>query len=233
MMCREAFKRAGWLVVVALAIGCTTGPPPIVIYEDPQTSVWLMFDPEAGTGHSHPTSITPEQMAAVLHGVRVKGRDAVTGFGVFADSTGVPAFSTRDIVSLAPKLSEALRKASPKDMATFYLLATDPNLGQLVTSGGLFSRNNNLYFILANARTSPSSVQYENVYQPDTRGQPLLPIARFKFTAEFSPKEAWIPNPQAKRKDGYERYLDESKLLVIDLERLLEEDTSPSHRPAP
>lgn len=212
---------AVWSVLAALlAVSCATSPPPIVVYQDAQTSVRLIFDPESGSGHSHPASVTPEQMAMVLRGLRVRGRDVVGGFGLFSDAAGASVFSSRDVVLLAPKLSEALKKASPKDLATFYVVAPDSNLGAVVTSGGLFVRKDRLYFILANARTSPGSVQYENTYTPDLRDQPLLPIARFKFTADFSPNEVRIPHAQAKREDGYERYLDESKMLVLDLSRL-------------
>jgi hypothetical protein len=75
--------------------------------------------------------------------------------------------------------------------------------------------------ILANVHTSPSSVQYENTYEPNLGDQPLLPIARYKFEVSFEPADAWIPNRQAKKQDQYDRsYVDEAKLLVIDLSRL-------------
>jgi hypothetical protein len=208
-------------------------PAPIAIYEDKHDSIWLMFDPEAGAGHSHPASIAPEQLAIVLRGVRGQGRDVIGGFGLFQEDDSAPVFSLAEITLLAPFLSQALKKASPQDMVTFYLTVPDPNRGKLVTSGGLFVRGGRLYLILANARTSPSSVQYENTYEIDTRDQPLLPIARYKFTVGFTPREAWIPNAQAKKQDGYEGYVDESKLLVIDLSRLpAENPSSPTPSPA-
>ncbi len=92
--------------------------------------------------------------------------------------------------------------------------------GKLITSGGLFVRDQRLHFILANSRTSPSSGLYETGYEFDNRSEPLLPIARWKFKAGFSPKEALIPNSQVRGTDEYRRYLDEAKLLVIDLPRL-------------
>ncbi len=200
--------------------GCVTDPAPIVIYESRLESVWLHVDPKAGAGHSHPVSITPDQMAAVLKGVRVKSRDVIGGFELLSDKDSVPAFSTREILALAPHLSQAFKKASPKDIATFYVTTQDTGHGALITSGGLFVRNEHLYFILANVRTSPSSIQYENTYELDIKDQPLLPIARFKFVAGFSPKEVWVPNDQARKLDGYGSYLDEAKLLVIDFKRL-------------
>ncbi len=212
--------------------GCTAGPPPIVIYEDAQTSVSLMFDPESGSGHNHPASITSEQMATILRGIHAKGRDIVVGFGLLRNAHGAPAFLPREVVLLAPKLSQALQKASPKDLATFYIVSNDPDQGLVITSGGVFVRNQRLYVILANVRTTPYSVQYENNYTPNLRDQPLLPIARFKFTAEFVPPDVKIPYAKAYREDGYERYLDESKVLVLDLPRVFAQTGAPAAAPS-
>ena len=235
MTCLRSSRTILLIIATLLGVGCATSPTPIVIYEDAQTSVWLKFDPESGSGHSHPASIAPEQIAKVLHGVWVVHRNVVTGFGLFSDHEGASVFPPSLIARLTPYLVTALKKASPKDMVTFYVVTGDPNLGKLVTSGGLFVRQDRLFFILANAHTSPSSVNYESTYEFDDRNQPLLPLAHFKFTVGFSPKEAWIPNAQAKGSGGYERYMDESKMIIIDLPRLLAKadpsPTVPSSRP--
>jgi hypothetical protein len=208
-----------WMTI-GLMVGCAAGPSPIVIYEDKRDSIWLKFDPKAGAGHSHPASISPGQMAKILRGVWVVDRDRVVGFGLLSDNERIPVFSEGSVMPLAAYLSQALAKASPKDMATFYVTTFEAGRGKLITSGGLFVRDQRLHFILANAHTSPSSVQYENTYEFDNRSEPLLPIARWKFKAGFSPREALIPNSQVRGTDEYRRYLDEAKLLVIDLPRL-------------
>ncbi len=225
-MSRWLEERVGWILLAALVTGCVAQPAPIVIHEDRVDSIWVKFDPEAGAGHSHPAQLTPEQMVLVLRGVWVRHRDIVGGFGFFGDKEGAPAFLASEIIRLAPYLSQAFKKASPRDMVTFYLNSGDPRQGKLVTSGGMFLRDGQLYFILANVRTSPSSVQYENTYEFDPRDDPLLPIARRKFTVGFTPDSARVPNAQLRGTKGYEGYLDESKLLVIDLPRLLAETTS-------
>jgi len=217
---RRSGRVAVGLIALLVTAGCTTAPAPVVIYEDRQDAVWLMFDPAAGTGHSHPASITPEQIMKVLQGVRVRGRDVFVGFGVFADEEGVPAFSLTERTRLATHLAQALKKASPKDLVTFYIVTQDPDRGKLVTSGGLFVRQNRLYFMLANAHTSPSSVQYENTYEIGTRDQPLLPLARYKFTVGFMPPQALVSKAEVRGTRDYQGYMDESKLLVIDLGRL-------------
>ena len=204
-----------------------------MIHEDKRDTIWLKFDPESGTGHSHPYQIAPEQMTRVLSGIYVQKRDVVGSLGfLFSDREGAPAFSPTQITLIAPLLSAALRKASPKDMATFYLLTGDKDLGKLVTSGGLFVREGRMYVILANAHTTPSSVQYENTYELDTHDEPLLPIAKKKFIVGFNPKQALIPNGQLRGKDGYERYLDESKLVIIDLQKLFVQPDLPAPAPS-
>ena len=207
-----------------LLAGCVTEPPPIVIHEEPNSSIWLMFDPEAGKpGHSHPATFTPEQMELVLKGVSVVDRNRVIGEAreLFShDQEVTQAFSAAQMKALAPLLARAFKKASPVDMVTFYLLTGEKERGKVVTSGGLFVRKGKLYMILANFRTSPSIKTYETTYEIEARDAPLLPVARFLYLVGFKPKEAWIPNGEVRGKDGYERYLDESKLLIIDLNRL-------------
>lgn len=209
----------GWL-----SAGCVTEPPPIVIHEEPNSSIWLMFDPEAGRpGHSHPATFTPEQMELVLKGVSVVDRNRVIGEAreLFAhDQEVTQAFSAAQVKALAPLLAQAFKKASPVDMVTFYLLTGEKERGKVVTSGGLFVRKGRLYFIFANFRTSPATKIYETTYEIEARDMPLLPVARFLYIVGFKPKEAWIPNGEVRGKDGYERYLDESKLIIIDLDRL-------------
>src|SRR6185295_19679240 len=227
------FLRAVAMAAVALTVttaitGCKTEPAPIVIYEDKRDSIWLMFDPESGSGHSHPFEVSREQMARVMSGVYIKHRYVLAGFGMFfGDEEGEPAFTAAQIAFAAPHLAEALRKASPRDMATFYLTSGDKQAGKLVTSGGVFVREGKMFFILANARTPPYAVQYENTYAFDQRDQPLIPIAKKKFVVGFAPKEALLSNKQFRGKPGYEPYLDESKLVIIDLQKLSTLPNSP------
>ena len=209
-------------LALCLSFGCAADPAPIVIHEDQPLSVWLKFDPSSGTGHSHPAAISSEQVAAILRGIGVQPRDHIAGFGLFSKKSGTPAFLSAEVAVLAPFLAQAFAKASPKDMVTFYLVSRNDDHGELITSGGLFLRNRHLYVILANAHSSKYSVQYENGAPIDTRDQPLLPLARYRFSVAFTPREAWIPNSQVRGNDGYDRYFDETKLIVVDLDRLPE-----------
>jgi hypothetical protein len=224
------FRLICLLISVGVLGGCAAGPAPLKIHDTPRESIWIMFDPHAGAGHSHPAEISTVQMAQVLSGIRVKSRDAFGLGGLLGKgSEGIRAFGARDITLLAQYLPEALRKASPKDVVTFYLTDLEPNVGRVVTSGGVFVRNGDLFFILANHRTALSAGTFEaTAYELDARETPLFPMGRFRFTVGFTPNEAHIPNAHAKQRDAYDGYVDDSKLAVIALDRLAE----PEH-PAP
>lgn len=199
--------------------GCTVSPPPIPIHDEPSLLVEVAYDPHAGTGHSHPGAVSADQVITILKGLQLQGRDVAGAFGLLGDDSRTPAFVDRDAAALAPHLAAGLSKASPRDLVTFHLVQRDSQRAPLITSGGMFLRNRHLYIILANARTSPSSVQYETTYEPNSRLSPLLPIARFKFKTEFRPAGWRIETAEAKRMDGWEGYLDESKVVVVDLGR--------------
>jgi len=215
-----------------LALGCSVSPQPIPIYTESGFTIAIAHDPRSGSGHSHPIAVSVAQMKALLLGLRVRGRDIVGTFGMVGEDRGAPAFGESDITKLAPHLVAGLGKASPQDLVTFHLVQRDSRGAPLVTSGGLFVRNQHLYVILANDRTSPSSIQYETAYEPDSLIDPLLPIARFKFVAELIPQELRVTTSDAKRMDGWEGYLDESKVVVVNLQHLTKNLPSPS-APAP
>ena len=196
--------------------GCAASPAPIVVYDTPQESVTVRFDPYAGAGHSHPATVTPEQMRQVLAGVHVTNRDGFGLGGLLGKSGATPAFFSSEIDTLAPFLSEALRKASTGDLAAFYLTSADPKWGRVVTSGGVFVREGLMTVILANFRTPPSSAPYEaTAYEMDNRDAPLVPIARYKFTISFAPEDALAP-----KEAWHRRYVDPAKMIVVDLHRL-------------
>jgi hypothetical protein len=214
----QRLAMAGW--ILALSTGCSVSPPPIPIHDEPSLLVDVAYDARAGSDHSHPATVDQNQIAAIMGGIQLQARD-VTGTGGFLNaSRAVQAFSDREIKVLAPLLVAGLSKASTKDLVRFYLVQQDLNGAPLITSGGLFLNAQRLYMILANGKTSPSSVQYETTYEPNSRLDPLLPIARFKFKTEFVPADWRIATQQAKKMDGWGGYVDESKVVVIDLNKI-------------
>lgn len=199
--------------------GCLATPQPVLISRAPGQIVELRYDAKAGAGHAHPAAVSAAQLTAILKGVHVQARDVIGAAGMFAGEESEPAFTDKETGELAPYLAAGLAKASPVDVVTFYLARRDSNKARLVTSGGLFVRNHHLYIVLANVRTSRNAIQYETTYEPDTLDNPLLPITRFKFLAGFMPADWRVPTADAKRMDGWDGYLDESKVVVIDLTR--------------
>lgn len=220
-----------WLLPALGLMGCG-GPSQIVTFEDDRSRVMLAIDRAAGTGHQHPYQLNAEDMAKILAGVWVKDTNAITGFGLFMDGKGYPAFHNTTVVRLAQPLSRALARASSHDLVTFYVTLPDIRRGAVVTSGGLFVRNDRMYFMLANARTMPSetSNDFSTAIELDNRDVPLEPIGRFRFTVGFSPAEAWIPNAEAKRQTGYETYMDDAKMVVVDLRRLSAKAEQPTSK---
>jgi hypothetical protein len=184
-----------------------------------------MLDPYTKTGHTHPYTMTIEAMTKVLSGIQVEDRDTITGFGILGSKEGKPAFTRTEIARVSPHLVEALRKASPKDLATFYMLVSDGHQGRAVTSGGLFINGMQLHVILANWRSVPRGGQdYTMAMELDTRDAPLLPVSPFRFRVGFHPAEAWIKSRIQEDDPGFPAYRlaygDPAKSIVINLETL-------------
>ncbi len=199
-----------------MGVGCSSLPPPRPIYQDYWTSIQLRVDAQAGGGHAHPASISPEQMAGILAGIRVqKLQDPVFRLVTGEKSAG-PAFSAEEIRVLAPQLSRALALASPQEIATFYRRVSSANVGLAVTSGGVFVRDNRLYLVLANHRALPSDLmrQINPAYELDPVDAPLLALRAGDFKLSFSPPEAEVH--LSNRQRGW-NYPDPAKVLVVDL----------------
>jgi hypothetical protein len=229
-MRRRCGSATAWGLLAALILsGCVETPSVVVIEDNALERITLAHDPSAGRGHNHPYRISPEDMARVLKGVMVKDRNAIIGFGIMKDRQGTPAFPSTLIARLAPHLANALGRASAGDLVTFYVTKSESARGPLVTSGGLLVRDHFMYFMLANLRTPPSetSNDFSFAMELDNRDAPLEPIGRFRFTVEFTPAEAWVPSARANQQAGYKPYMDESKLVVIDLARLSGPPTQP------
>lgn len=220
--------RMAFIVVtlIVMTIGCAAAPPAIRIHEEPGQIIEVAFDPHAGSGHSHPATVTPTQMVAALKGLTILERDTITGVGIFEDES-IPALFEKTVNVLTPHLVSGLAKASPRDLVTFFLAHRENRRAPLITSGGVFVRNQHLYVILANARSSLSGNQYETPYPPDAKSEPLLPITRYKFAVSFVPATLRIPTAEAKKRDDWSGYLDESKVVVLDLAAMASTGKSP------
>ena len=100
--------------LIGFAIGslvaCESVPEPRLTYQDHATVVQLRNDPQAGSGHSHPTKVTAGRMTQVLRNIHVQKRgDPVLGI-ITGKSEELPAFSAAEIQTLASALSTTAKR---------------------------------------------------------------------------------------------------------------------------
>lgn len=170
----------------------------ITIYDTPNAYVRLEFDRtvKQGTEHSHPISLRTEQIAAVLGGVRIEEPPAlVRGDILLQDPVPRvhPAFTDKDIALFAPLLVQALSKATPEEVVTFYQSQhLSGGTSREVTSGGLFVQGDELHIILGNYRSSTHYMADIGVADTtDDRLTPMQSLAPQRVTLQFEPSEAW------------------------------------------
>lgn len=199
-------------------LACTTLPPPRSVHRDSLTAIELRADPQAGSGHSHPATVTSTQMRTILKGMRVQKRGDPIVSLVTGEAEAMPAFSATEVEALAPRLSQALSMALPGEIVTFYRRYSDANVGLAVTSGGLFLRDHYVYLILANHRNRPSDVMGHSqamVYEIDPAEDPLFSLKALSFAVSFTPEIA----VELKPRWPWE-YRDPGKTVVVNLDWL-------------
>lgn len=219
-----------FLLVSVSQFGCAAPPPPRTLYQDPITAIRLYKDDHSNTGHDHPAHVSPEQMTRVLGGLRVVPRTGFIGSLITGQAQANPAFSSAEIQALAPKLSRALTEAKPDELVTFYRRFSDAGVGLAITSGGLFAQGDYLIVILANDRTLPTDGMNQNMVTDfDPIDSPLVPISRTSFRVEFASPSAVVP---AEKRPSWP-YIDEGRILTIELQRLASEPKPSPVPPAP
>lgn len=219
------------VAAVFLASGCSPLSSSMPIHDTPLTGVWIAVDKAAETPHSHPYVFRPADMETILSGVQVEERDTITGTGLLGSKYAKPAFTQAEIARVSGHLVEGLKKASPKDLATFYMVVNDGQHKRSITSGGIFvDEKRRLHLILANWRSVPSGGQdYTMAMELDTRDEPLLPISPFRFRVGFLHEKAWLKNRSTRGNWSFpsyhSAYVDPAKSVVIDLDVLLHSNT--------
>ncbi len=208
--------------------GCAGSPPPRQIYVDSLTSIRLEADTRKSGDHSHPALVSPEEMATILHGVRVIARKGIIGSLLSGEGEGRPAFSSIEVKQLATQLSRGLEQAKPDELVTFYRRISDADVGLAITSGGMFVRRGQCYLVLANNRTLPSEGLNQNmISQIDPIDSPLLPITRAGFRVTFTSSLAVVP---ADERDSWP-YVDPGRVLALDLAQIARELRTKSPSP--
>jgi hypothetical protein len=191
----------------------------ITIYDTPDAYVRLEFDRtvKKGTEHSHPVSLKPEQIAAVLAGVRIEEPIALVRGDILQRDPVPPihpAFSDKDIAFFAPLLALALSKATPEEVITFYQTRSIAANTREVTSGGLFIQGDELHLILANYRSPTRYMPDMGVAETqDDRFTPMQSLSPQGGRLNFEPHSAKREKPSG----GLEKFLqqDQRKLMVL------------------
>jgi hypothetical protein len=191
----------------------------ITIYDQPDAYVRLEFDRtvKKGTEHSHPVSLRPEQIAAVLAGVRIEEPLALVRGDILQRDPVPPihaTFSDKDIAFLAPLLAIALRKATSEEVVTFYQTRSIAANTREVTSGGLFIQGDELHLILANYRSPTRYMPDMGVAETqDDRFTPMQSLAPQGGHLNFEPYSAKGEKPSG----GFEKLLqqDQRELTVL------------------
>jgi hypothetical protein len=206
------------LCIITAAAGCGTPQfPTKVVYESEQSFVRLETDQtvEAGNFHSHPVSVSAEQMAAVLGGVVVE--EPIGRMPLYDDLSRPrrhPAFTDAEIEFFAPLLAKALRIATPEEVVTFYQTRRLSAIRREVTSGGLFVQGDRLHLFLSNYRSKTHYRADIGVSDTtDDRLTPMKPIAPQEGKLEFEPKPYQVPSVPG----GLARlfYWDRRELIVL------------------
>ncbi|NJN69248.1 MAG: hypothetical protein HC801_02370 [Nitrospira sp.] len=200
------------LLAIALLLGFTAcqNRPLLTgsIYEDQSLFVRLVVDQTVGGGHSHPASMTTEEMVAVLSGIMVEEPSSLIPSvplpGKDKEPPRHPAFSVAEVGFLAPLLTKGLESAKPEEIVTFYWITQQPPPTEQVTSGGVFIDGDHLHFLLSNYR-SPTRYppDAETMRSLDGRSTPLQPLVPQDTLLTFNPITALVPPEQGFLKNPF------------------------------
>jgi hypothetical protein len=196
------------------------------IHEDQSLFVRLAVDQTVGGGHSHPASMTAEEMTTVLSGIIVEELSSLMPSvplpGKDKEPPRRPAFRMEEIALLAPLLAKGLNTARPEEVVTFYWITQQPAPIEHVTSGGVFIDGDHLHFLLSNYR-SPTRYppDAETMQSLDGRSTPLQPLVPQETLLSFNPITALVPLEQEFLKNPFRS----KRREIIVLFRTLPEDT--------
>jgi hypothetical protein len=191
------------LVGVAILAGCAVPHVPSrIVYEDRTSFVRLERDPHVQTDrpetrHTHPVEIAPDEIAAMLRGIRVQQHRLALHAWIAGQAPMEPAFTDAEVELLASSLSDALAKAAPEERVTYYFSYPHTALSdpyglrkRLVTSGALYVEGSRVHFTLSNYRAIYGVPPYGMIYD---RRYPALPIVPKGFDVFFEPADAVVP----------------------------------------
>lgn len=187
-----------WIALLLSLTACQSRQfPTMTLYESPASFVRLESDPMAreNKGHSHPVSIAPEEMAAVLSGLMIEEPSRLLSFlDKDKELQRHPAFNEAEVQFFAPLLAKGLGQATSEEVVTFYQTHQDTAIIRKVTSGGIFVDGEEMHVVLSNYRSPTHSASDPGV--DDTTDDRLTPMRRMapqEARLDFEPSDAIAP----------------------------------------
>jgi hypothetical protein len=194
-----AVRIATWCVLPLLfsVVACQSRQfPTMTLYESPASCVRLEADPRVrgDTGHSHPVSVTEDEMAAVLSGMMIEEPPRLLSF-LDKEPPRHPAFSEAEVQFFAPLLAVGLQQATPEEVVTFYQTRQDTAIIREVTSGGVYVDGEQMHLVLSNYRSPTHYMADPGVRDTtDDRLTPMRSIAPQPTGLDFEPSSAIAPS---------------------------------------
>ena len=162
------------------------------IFDSPNRVVALQVMPDAygGKGYDHPVTMTDEEMAGILRGLRIEQ-------GLFGSLySGHPAFSDREVTFFAPLFVKGLSQATPEELVTFFETAEISREYQGTTSGGLFVAGGALHVILSNYSVKTRIWRDNEQHEASYRNRPLEQMEPKPGRLFYEPRAAMVSSSE-------------------------------------
>jgi len=228
----------GFVFVLSGLFGCGgIGSSAQTVHEDDSLRISLEADPAVSAGrsqaHDHPARFESAQMSMLLQGVEVERSPGFLKSIVFGPKRD-PAFSQEEIVALAPRLTEALRRAAPNERVSFAMTTASTSNTRETTTGKAWVQGNEFHLVLDRYRMPeggrPTAIPepYQSSFSRGTLAQQtvaadfsvLFSPSRYMIVREPSLTAQMLASPETEVVVNYPKlFSDASKGLIVTAER--------------
>jgi len=134
------------LVVASLSTSCGYH----AVTPQAEDAVVVKLVTVASPTYNHPLSLSAQDLAVVLQGVRVKFKANWLQTLIAGSPESLPLFDDAVLARVVPPLHQALEQASAQDRIVFYVAHRRSDVRRDVTSGTMFVKGRLLHLVLAN-----------------------------------------------------------------------------------